>query len=388
MLKMAQVVDLPGKKSPFKWRDWDAIALKDLPEVGWVCKELQIGPGRPGQIQGFGGSGKSWIAMALALSVASGSKFLGKYEVRRGRVAHVSHELGSRALASRYRRLANGMMLEPDEIRGRLQLSVLPQLYLNSGNAEQWYRTELAGVDLCIVDSLRRALPGVDENDSKISNHLDMLSRLSDELRTTFIILHHSGKAALASDKDDSGSKKEERGSGRGSSAIEDASGTIWKIEGGGTGPRQLIMARAHDESENYIAPIWVVLETIARDEPHYFTDGQPAVRILCLADEEVARIERRGKRRGNIEKWKKDCRDVFATVQDAGTIGVRQVMRELGDRKTLREALDDLVEAGVLDESGGPNKARLFTVGAKDLDDFLDPNRPINTENWIPDGD
>ncbi len=393
---MANVVDIrsggeppTAPASPFNWLDWKAVAVDPLPPMSWACEALQIGPGRPCGIWGYGGSGKSWVAQALALSVASGQKFLGKFDVKRGKVAHISHELGRRAVGSRYRRLANGMMVDFEDVQDWFKLSVFPKLYLNSPKAEDWYKRELEGVSLCVVDSLRRALPGADENDSKISNHLDILSRISDKLGVTFEVIHHSGKSVVnrTDDKRHTG-PKDERGAGRGSSAIEDASGSIWKVEGHGTGPRKLVMARNHEEAEDPVPPVWITMPPISRPDPIYDMAESQAVRVVCLEESEVHSIELAAKRKGNIEQWRRDCREIYSVVQANSSVSLRKLLRELGDRRALREAAEDMVEGDVLEESSGPKRSRQFTIGPADIELFLDPKAVLNTDGWFPESE
>ena len=51
---------------------------------------------------------KSWDAFEIERAVATGDSAFGRFDVRQGRVSHVSHELGERAVKERLRRLANG----------------------------------------------------------------------------------------------------------------------------------------------------------------------------------------------------------------------------------------------------------------------------------------
>ncbi len=373
-----------------KWLDWSVLAMADLAPMPWIAEDLQLGPGRPCGLWGYGGSGKSWIAQALGVSVAAGVKFLDRFPVRQGRVAHISYELGMRAIAKRYRRLANGLLIEPSQIEDRLVALVHPSVYLNSQHAEAWLRHELMGIDFCIIDSLRRALPGADENDSAISNYLDVLSRISDSMGITFLVIHHSGKQAIArSDtqaRTHSSGQKEERGAGRGSSAIEDASGSVWKIEGGHNGPRKLVMSRTHEDAEDFAKTFHVHLQPVARDEPLYQVDGKPAVRILCLDESEVDSIERAGRRKGNLEKWKAACRDIVNCVEKAGRCTWRQVLRETADSRSQRAAIEDLVAANVLVESNeGKGRSRWLSLGPKSVESFLEPDQILNTEGWFP---
>jgi hypothetical protein len=77
------------------------------------------------------------------------------------------------------------------------------------------------GVELLIVDALRGATPGEDENDSAMRVHLDLLSRVSSAQGCTITVLHH----AKRSDGKTSAAQLL-----RGTSAIYDGSGAIFMI--------------------------------------------------------------------------------------------------------------------------------------------------------------
>lgn len=86
-----------------------------LPPASWVVKGLQLGTGRPAIFAGYGSSGKTLAAQALALAVASGRPpwqhpaFLCE---KPRRVIHIDHEQGRRGTLLRYQRLATGMDLD------------------------------------------------------------------------------------------------------------------------------------------------------------------------------------------------------------------------------------------------------------------------------------
>lgn len=391
---MTNVIDLEAAKKARRahWRSWQDIAVAELKPMSWAVEGMQFGPGRPCGIWGYGGSGKTYVAQALGVAVASGQRFLGKFEVRRGLVAHISYELGFRSVQKRYRRLANGMLLEPYELDEKLMVLAHPDMYLNSNQIENWLKRELYGVDLCLIDSLRRALPGADENDSKISNYLDTLARVSEALSMTFVVIHHSGKSAVARTEHTpargQAGPKDERGAGRGSSAIEDASGAVWKVEGHGNGPRKLVMMRTHEDADDWAAPFHVQLQTVAREHPLYSVDGKPAVRVSCLDDGEVEGMERAQRRRGNVEKWRSTCRDIANAIErSGGSCSFRQALREVGDSRANRAAIDDMVEGNVLSEARQEKgRPRLLTFGSRALDSFLEPDRPVADNDWFDD--
>lgn len=361
------------KRDPFRWMTWDKLSTTPLGDPPWVIPGLEIGPGRPCGLWGYGGTGKSWIAQAMVLCVAAGRKLFGAYDVRQGRVAHVSHELGTRALMERYRRLANGMVLHPDEIGERLVVSAYPKVYLNSRSAEEWYLREFDGCSLGVIDSLRRALPGEDENSSEMSNHLDMLSRVSDRTGCSFLTLHHVGKAGIAKDRK---AEDDKRGVGRGSSAIFDGSGCIWLVEGKGRGPRTLHQVRAHDDGDGDLEPVSIDLEVMGISAPLYEASREP-VRVRALEAQEVARRDRLARRKANTEAYEQVCADIVSTVEEwdgATPPNGRDIRRSCGDTKKVKDALADLVLADVLATKKGARDSDLHSLGPVTLQDYLHP--------------
>lgn len=366
--------DTPDTQPLASWLGTQELLCGPLEEPRWVVPGLEIGPGRPGGLWGYGGTGKSWIAIALALCVAGGKKFL-SWDIKPGKVAHVSHELGTYVLKERYRRLASGMLIDSTDIEGNLKVCAYPRVYLNSPEAEDWYTRELDGHALCVIDSLRRALPGEDENDSGISNHLDMLARISDRIGVAFVVLHHSGKDAV---KPKQGQNEDKRGAGRGSSAIFDASSSVWLVEGAGKGPRHLTQIRAHDNGEGVAESFWVELLEVAVGDPMYQAHRKPQ-RLLQLDDAEVADRARKGKRKFNLETWAERCRTIYAAIKDGVELNFRQLKREVGGRDdALRDCLSELIEADVLTVRSGPNNAKLYATGPGDLEEMIDPKAAI----------
>lgn len=195
-------------------------------EPDWVVRELGICPGRPCAVVGVGGGGKTiWTAL-LAACVCSGSRFLGQFMCPQADVCWIDFEMGKRATLRRLQRLCRGHGLNMAEIAKRLRIAIYPRTFLNSPDCEAELVKAVEGVRLCVVDSLRRSLPGIDENDSRVADYLQMLSRVSEVTGCAFIFIHH------ASTKGDTSTKRDKRSSARGSSAIYDGSGSYILISG------------------------------------------------------------------------------------------------------------------------------------------------------------
>lgn len=228
--------------APFHWIRTPDI-FQPLPPTKWIVPALQLCPGRPAMLAAYGSTGKTLAAQSLALSVAARRRVWREFDCPAAlTVRHVDHEQGRHATLKRYQRLAVGMGVAPDELEGRLEVSVFPPVYLNLKDAEDAYAKNCEGVGLVIIDALKGATPGADENDSKIRDCIDTLSRVSDRTGTAFLIIHHSGKP------------KENHSDGRtiprGSSAIFDACGSVLVMTGEKGAPKLVRHEKGAAEAE------------------------------------------------------------------------------------------------------------------------------------------
>jgi hypothetical protein len=210
----------------------------------WIVLGMQLGAGRPSMLLGYGGSGKTIAAQSLALSVATGRPVWGEFALSGGgrRVLHLDFDQGSHATRRRYQRLAIGLGIDPSELGERLVVEAAPTVYLSSSGAVDAYAQAAEGFDLVIIDALRGATPGIDENDSKIRECIDVARHLSERTGAAVLLLHHTGKKDLA--------EVNARTAGRGSSAIFDGCGTVFAMAGEPREAVRLIHTKAAAEAE------------------------------------------------------------------------------------------------------------------------------------------
>jgi hypothetical protein len=225
----------PGVVIPIRAKQGEALSLnylnipailEPMPPIQWVQSDLYLCRGRPALWQGFGYSGKTITLQSLAMSLAWGLPFWGHWEVKeRKRVVHLDYEQGEYATRLRYQRLAFAMGASdvPDPPSDQLRLVCMPDVYLTSPGVEDFLCRELDGTDIAVWDSLRAIVPGIDENDSVIRKYMDIWTRVSLKTGCAVICIHHAGKG---------GHDKDGREQGRGSSAIFDASGTVFNLSG------------------------------------------------------------------------------------------------------------------------------------------------------------
>lgn len=226
------------------------------PPTNWLVRELQLAPGRPALLYGAAGAGKSVIVQSLALFIAAGSPAWGQFSTRPGRVLHVDYDQGDEATRKRYKRIAVGCGLELEALGDRLRLMPFPPVSLsNPGKAERFFTEHCRGVDLCVIDSLRKAIPNMDENDSRVGANLAICARVSEKTGTVFLVLHHQGKPR---DGESDASM-----SPRGSSALLASAGAALLVTGGRGKPKRV---RAMRDSES-------------------FEGGEPLDFVLCFED-------------------------------------------------------------------------------------------------------
>lgn len=229
----------------FRWIEPDLLSAP-LPPITWAVPALQLGPGRPNAIVAYGASGKTLMLQSLALGVASGSPVWGHFECQPLRVCHLDFEQGSRDTVHRYQRLALGHGIDLRSLGGRLHVVPLPDIFLTDEDIAERLEPLADAHDLILIDSLRAACPGIDENDSNIRRYVDVLTRVSEATGAAFVFLHHSGKGSDA--RGGRGGARDARQLGRGSSAIFDGCGAVFNVEldvDGADPLRRVSMAKA-----------------------------------------------------------------------------------------------------------------------------------------------
>lgn len=206
---------------PSCWGDDDEdekvvlVRLSDFAPPEFICKGLKIQKKWVTLLCGTGSSSKTLFAQHLALSIATGSKFLNEHECEKGKVYHIDMEQGIEQNRKRYCRLGEGMGLNIGEI------PIKPKKLHNRIDSEnldavQDYLIDMLpakGYSTLLIDSFK-AISSCDENSStEVSPIMMMLKNVAEKANVAVILIHHMGKNVSESTKQ----------KGRGSSAIFDS---------------------------------------------------------------------------------------------------------------------------------------------------------------------
>lgn len=332
--------------------DGDAI-FAPLPPIAWLVQGLDVCPGPPVIVAGYGFSGKTVAWQSAAVSVCAGLPIWGAFATRQGRVVHLDYEQGSRLSYQRYQRLTVGLDLGKGDVAPRLSVACLPHLYLDHARAEDELCRVFDGVTLGIVDSFRAACPSIDENSSEARRPLDMLARVAERTGVVAVVLLHARKPA----KDAPGGAKMAI---RGSSALFDAASSVL-IHDGGDEPGAPVRV-THDKARTTGRLADPFLLRI--DDVPFGQDPRAGLVVRAegapTADDAAA-----AKARAKVASVVTAVRALFEG--DPEQRSVENIAAKLGKNKSdVRSALGLLLESGEVEATGSTSNRRLTWVGPK----------------------
>ena len=172
--------------------------LEQLPDPDWLIKGI-IQVGSFVNLYGAPKSGKSFLALDWALSVAGGTAWLG-HEVRRGPVVYVYAEnpAGLKQRVPAWSDAHGGA--KPDQffmVPSRVNIAESPERkLLETVIAGRLGETKPA---LIIIDTLAKCFGGGDENsNADMSRFVDGCEALRERFACAVVVVHHAGKDSHA----------------------------------------------------------------------------------------------------------------------------------------------------------------------------------------------
>ncbi|MDN5792360.1 MAG: AAA family ATPase [Brevibacterium aurantiacum] len=176
-----------------RWRFLSVDDLEALPPPQWLVPGL-LTEGSIAAIYGAPESGKSFLAVDMSMSVASGIAWHGR-EVLAGAVLYVAAE-GAPGLGKRVRAwvLDKGATSQPiafSLMRDPLNLTTEKEARDFAAAA----RAGLGELRMIVIDTLNQTAAGADENSAKeMGQYIAGMKRLRDATGATVVVVHHSGK--------------------------------------------------------------------------------------------------------------------------------------------------------------------------------------------------
>lgn len=193
-----------SSRKPFRDRVLSVLGMAQRPPVEALVDGL-LYRDTLAQLTGAPGSGKTFTALALALSVATGRPFAGHQVPRRERVLYVAAE-GATGLAARVLAWCHHMGVDPETLNGWFW--VLPEAVqlgdqLDVSEAEEFARAE--GLALVVIDTRARSTVGLEENSaSEMGVAIQAAERIQAAPRAgqpeprdgaAVLVVHHAGRS-------------------------------------------------------------------------------------------------------------------------------------------------------------------------------------------------
>lgn len=213
---VASVDDVRGVKGEqLEFRDAWSASFKPQPMKPVLIEGL-LRRGETANIIASTKTGKSWFALQLLFSIASGRDFLGR-RVAAGSVCLLDNELHSETLENRLFEISRAMQLGPEAVKHKFDyLSLRGNWRDFSAVADLCKaRYKRGEVSLFVLDAKYRFfVNGLEENSNEDQAEFhNAIDRFAEEMDAAVVLIHHSTKG------DQSGRSVVDVGSGGGSQA-------------------------------------------------------------------------------------------------------------------------------------------------------------------------
>ncbi|MDV3134996.1 AAA family ATPase [Mycobacterium sp. 29Ha] len=173
------------------------------------------------QLSGPSGSYKTFVAIGMACSIATGKPFAGTFAVpRAGRVVYIAAE-GATGMRARVLAWCEAEGIRPEALEGQLYVLPDPVQLGNPGDvAEATAVVAEFDADLVIIDTRARSTEGLEENSATEQGRaINAADKIRNAAGCTVLVVHHSARNGTA---------------GRGSNAWDGAVWSDLRMEGDG----------------------------------------------------------------------------------------------------------------------------------------------------------
>lgn len=220
--------------------------IEALPDLEWLIRGVLPAPAF-GVLYGEPGCGKSFVALSMALAVASGGEWLGQ-RVKQAEVLYIAAEgvlgMKNRLAANRKRQVISEENLrfvsDPLAIADPSRVAALVEVLKAAGFAP----------GLIIIDTLARVSVGVDENSARdMGGVIAGFDELKRKTKATVLVIHHTRK---------------DGGSERGSGALRGAADVMIQCENVGEDLPRLRLTCSKMKDDEPFPVIGAFLEKVA----------------------------------------------------------------------------------------------------------------------------
>lgn len=205
------------------WLDIEHALDHEPPALDFVLPSFVSGS--VGSIVAAGATGKSMLALQLAVHLAGGADTLAlagtaSWTPKHGRVLYLAGEDPADVLAARIHAIGKHMSDADQRAQVSQNLRIAPLVgygaRIDSGEWRAWVEQEAQGARIVFIDTLRRFHQGDENNSGEMAGVLAHLERICRVAGSSLVFLHHVSKASAL------GGTAGEQQASRGSSVLTD----------------------------------------------------------------------------------------------------------------------------------------------------------------------
>ena len=262
---------------PPRYKLLNGSDLAQLPPLIWVVKGVLPSTGIAG-IYGPSGSGKSFLYLDLAIAIAYGNSWFGR-RVKSAPVVYVALE-GEAGLKQR----VDAWKLHfAQQLPMNLQFMIQPFKLPFEEDVDAFAKVLPKGC-VVFIDTLNRAAPNTDENNSRdMGTLIESAKRLQTATEGLVVLVHHTGKNVSAGL--------------RGHSSLIAALDAAIEVSRDGD-LRQWSLAKAKDGADGYYECFKLKIEIVGHD-----SDGDAITSCFVERDESTVSIKKVALPQGNNQK-------------------------------------------------------------------------------------
>lgn len=323
-----------------------------LPEPEYLIYGLMTA-NEIGMMFGSSSAGKTYVAIDMAVSMAAGVKWMGRYDIKRPcKVVYFAGE-GGRGIYKRILAAVNGLGARGHNVTKIRELvnqnlvivPAMPQLFSKDDPRAakvylaEWQAAGRPDVDMIILDTLHRAALGAEENSSADAGVLiDSISMIQREIGCAALFVHHSNKG----------------GGYRGSTALRANVDYSIKVEGKHREPRTITIDKIRDGEEDGPIPGADYIAKFTADH------ASGSTFISWLNDSDAAQWL--PKKDSQKERAKIEIKSV---LESRGPLSKSALTREIKSvtKNTANSYINEMIRAGELTESPGPKNSKIIAL-------------------------
>jgi uncharacterized protein YnzC (UPF0291/DUF896 family) len=180
--------------------------LEDEEKIEWIAEGM-VAKGTIGFVAGLPETGKTWILIDLAVEVARGGIWLGKFPVKQGKVLFVDQERFKGETQRRFRAVLTAKGCSPKDLNQDLFVRCGTTTRINLQHSFEAFKKELSSVmpSLVIIDSFATFHTHEENNRQSIQEVLEKVKELRTEFGCTFLFIAHENKLAFQKEEDAGG---------------------------------------------------------------------------------------------------------------------------------------------------------------------------------------